>query len=281
MRQSLWWAENNSTWPRDSRDWVFLARAVYEIGRARYPSEWTGDEPVTWRNPSPATETPLPEDPSEADHRQVQYAHQVLKEQHPEVAAKVLTFPTLIRPDDWKLARIETERLRLVSLRIIWRFEAITRMIATEAEAGRLVTGLRPTDGGVVRVMPVEWWNTENLCPRFTMCQMHPAEPFSRAFTGEDFEWIFVRAKSLKQFVNNLKSKPASSTLARRRATEFLRPIVSEPKPERMTKSKLKKQCMEQTGVNDSGFRETWEYLKTSGVTHSSWSKRGAPKMNG
>lgn len=171
---------------------------------------------------------------------------------------------------------MRTERLRLVSLRIIWRFEAVTRMIATEAEAGRLVTGLRPTVGGVVRAIPAVSWNTEELSPRFTMCQMHPADPFSRAFAGEDFEWIFVGAESLKQVVNGLKSKPASSSLARRRAVEFLTPIVSKPKGDK-TKSKLKEQCMAQTNVNESGFRDTWKALKKTGTIHSSWSKRGAP----
>lgn len=107
MGQSSWWIENNSWWPRDSQDWVFLARAVHEIGRAKYPSEWTGEEPMTWANPSHATQAPVPEEPGEASYRQVQDAHQVLKEQQPEVAARLLTFPTLINPDDWKLARNE------------------------------------------------------------------------------------------------------------------------------------------------------------------------------
>ena len=276
MGQSSWWIENNSWWPRDSQDWVFLARAVCEIGRAKYPSEWTGKEPVTWANPSPATRHPLPEEPSEAMYHDVQYAHQVLKEQRPEVAARLLTLPTLITPDDWKVAKIETERLRLVSLQIVWRFEAITKMIATEAEAGRLVTGLRPTDGGVVRAIPAVYWNTERLEPRFRMCQMNSADPFSRAFAGHGFGWIFVCAEDLARLIKALKSRSVSSNQAQKKARQFLEPIMIKAKPAEMTRDGLIDQCAKTQGVGVSAARTVYENFLPN--ADKSWRKMGRPR---
>jgi hypothetical protein len=278
MGQDLWWIENNSWWPRDSQGWVFLARAVYELGRAKYPGEWTGEEPVTWANPSPATRGPLPEEPSKAIRHDIQYAHQVLKEQHPEVAARLLTFPTLIKPDDWKVAKVETERLRLTSLRIVWRFKAITQMIATEAEAGRLVTGLRPTDGGVVRAIPAVYWNTERLEPRFRMCQMNSADAFSAAFAGEGFGWIFVCAKDLERYIKSLKSSPVSSNQARKRAHQYLEPIMIKTKPAEMTRGGLIDQCARTQGVGVSAAREAYESLLPN--ADQSWRKMGRPRKS-
>jgi hypothetical protein len=37
------WADTQQ-WPRDSKDYVFLARAIHEIGRAMHGSAWTGNE---------------------------------------------------------------------------------------------------------------------------------------------------------------------------------------------------------------------------------------------
>lgn len=42
---SRFWG-NPRPWPRDPAGYVFLARAVHEIGRAKFGDEWVGDEPA-------------------------------------------------------------------------------------------------------------------------------------------------------------------------------------------------------------------------------------------
>src|SRR5918993_743170 len=44
-RCKFWLSVGN--WPRDPSGYVFLARAVHEIGKAMFPNEWTGREPTT------------------------------------------------------------------------------------------------------------------------------------------------------------------------------------------------------------------------------------------
>ena len=34
-----------SSWPRDTKQYVFLARALNQVGKALYREEWTGDDP--------------------------------------------------------------------------------------------------------------------------------------------------------------------------------------------------------------------------------------------
>jgi hypothetical protein len=34
-----------SDWPRDAKEFIFLARAVDAIGKAIFPDDWTGTEP--------------------------------------------------------------------------------------------------------------------------------------------------------------------------------------------------------------------------------------------
>jgi hypothetical protein len=46
MVDAEFWADVNR-WPRDTAQFTFLIRAVLEIGKARFPDEWTGKEPFT------------------------------------------------------------------------------------------------------------------------------------------------------------------------------------------------------------------------------------------
>jgi hypothetical protein len=46
MNPLRFWAEPHR-WPRDPAGYVFLARAVEEIGRAMFDARWTGKEVTT------------------------------------------------------------------------------------------------------------------------------------------------------------------------------------------------------------------------------------------
>lgn len=82
------------------------------------------------------------------------------------------------------------------------RFNAVLNSIAVAAAVGQLVTGLRPKVGGAIKELPAEWWNTEKLRPRFFMCQMKPADPFSDGVAGNGYCWIFVQAEGLSRFTS-------------------------------------------------------------------------------
>jgi hypothetical protein len=43
-RLDFW--RNPARWPRNTKDYIFLGRAVNEAGRALFPQTWTGQEPT-------------------------------------------------------------------------------------------------------------------------------------------------------------------------------------------------------------------------------------------
>jgi hypothetical protein len=59
---SQFWS-NPSAWPRDTSDWIFLARAFQKVGSAMFGQHWTGEETIT--------KTELDSDPGPVARRSV------------------------------------------------------------------------------------------------------------------------------------------------------------------------------------------------------------------
>src|SRR5262245_47916568 len=43
--RDIW--QNEANWPRDTAEYVFLARAIGAVGKALHDDEWTGEDPIT------------------------------------------------------------------------------------------------------------------------------------------------------------------------------------------------------------------------------------------
>ncbi len=100
------WDADSSYWPRDTKEHVFLARAVDQVGKALHGEEWTGGEP---RTDSRYFEL-LPPDPKGArDYLQLR-AQSYLERNHPQLAqprtSSPLGFPFTFRfsPEGWETA---------------------------------------------------------------------------------------------------------------------------------------------------------------------------------
>lgn len=181
--------------------------------------------------------------------------------------------------------RLVTKRLSESEKEAVARWEKVQDTIASAAEAEKLLTAGRPKIGGEMLPFPASVWNTDVLLPRFHTCQLDPVNPFDTLF--QQFLsypcWIFVTAESLHKLVEGLahKSGPSSTAAARGRAVKYVMSVVSKPRPEGMSKDRLRHQCMAETKVNDYGFRAAWESAKTSGKMDPSWSQVGRPKSSG
>jgi hypothetical protein len=159
-RQKFW---SSSEWPRDTKEFIFLGRAVEAIGKAIYLDDWTGEEP--WIKQLPLT-----------------MVAELMYKFSPEIGAEAME---------------QYERSELA----ISRFQAVQIEIATHAEKNELVTAWRSKAGGEQQIIPRTWWNTERLQSRFDFCQIDPMDPFATINAGEDFCWIFVKRDSLRQFL--------------------------------------------------------------------------------
>jgi hypothetical protein len=104
-----------------------------------------------------------------------------------------------------RLATQEARRQYRAQRLINQRLKTVQQEIVTRCESGELVSAIRARAGGVMKVVPRTWWNTESLDNRFIMCQLSPSEPFGSAYAGDDFCWIFLTNESLQKY---LQSQP-------------------------------------------------------------------------
>lgn len=101
----------------------------------------------------------------------------------------------------------ETQAGRRLFLEGLQRFQGVKAAIVTEAEkpAG-LRTAYRRKGGFGFHPIPRQWWQSENTCSRFEICQINTVAPADRAIggTGEGFARIFVHRSDLEKLLAEL-----------------------------------------------------------------------------
>jgi hypothetical protein len=236
------WAEPYR-WPQDPAGYVFLARAVEAIGRARFGEEWAGKEVTTqFVQPLPSRET------ASASDRV--HAHQILMRHHPEYvrmreleAAElrardgksgstaslppslnrlapplVAEIPSYVRAKGWSAewwsaAQAAVRREQEAQLPLVQRLGTVQHEIVRGCESGELVSAIRAKAGGKMEIVPRRWWNTESWRNRFVMCQLKPSEPFGLGCTGEKYCWIFLASESLDKYLNGQPFAPVAANI--------------------------------------------------------------------
>ena len=77
---------------------------------------------------------------------------------------------------------------------------AVKNEIAKQCLEGRLLTAVRPIEGGEITDLKPEMWNAENLERRFSRCQMSWETPFAKLpFPGT--HWIYLKRESLDNYL--------------------------------------------------------------------------------
>lgn len=215
-------------WISDPLGYLFLPRAMLEIGKALYPNEWTGAEPLT------PVFLALPEQSADAREWQKQEAHIALRKERPDFRRKPLDAlrhysnissrgfskgPPIIPPftdDEWQAAR-EIYRKRADAARPAWRlFAQVKKMVTDACRQGQLAFGLRPRAGGAVYPGKAEWWETEGttLHYRFEWFRMSRAAPFANGLR-DDADWICIARDSLDALLRRLAPSHAGPATAK------------------------------------------------------------------
>jgi len=253
-------------WIRDPLGYVFLPRAVLEIGRALYPNEWTGAEPTT------PVFLPLPLRSVDAPEWQKQEAHIALCRERPDFGRKPLDAlphysnisqsgfskgPPIIPPftdAEWEAARAIYRR-REDTARPAWvRYAQVCKIVTDACRQGQLAFGLRPRAGGAVYPGKPEWWETEGskLHYRLGWFRMSSTAPFANGLR-DDADWICISRGSLDSFLTSLQASPAGTAKAESDAARHLADKLKQD-PD-LTKADAKAEC-KQFEISQNGFRD-------------------------
>ena len=257
---------NRSQWISDPLGYVFLPRAMLEIGKALFPDDWTGAEPAT------PVFLPLPLRSADAPEWQKREAHVAFCKERPDFGRKPLDAlphhsyisaggfskgPPIIPPftdAEWKAARAIYQR-REDAARPAWvRYAQVCKTVTDACRQGQLAFGLRPGPGGAVYPGKPDWWETEGntLHYRFGCFRMSSAAPFANGLR-DDAEWICISRNSLVAFLARFKSNHPSTAKAESDAIKHLASKLKENPS--LTKADAEAEC-KQFEITQRGFRD-------------------------
>jgi hypothetical protein len=190
MATSAEFWRDQSTWPRDTPEMVFMARAAIQLGKTLVDG-WTGEE---------FTSEPLRPIDRATDARTI---NNIIARHLPQFGRREYRFsmapvpigssgsapPTFtITPEERRAAEehIRTHNSKVAAA--LDRKRMLQDRIANHAMAGNLRTVYRlVAGGGFVPVLP-DWWNTERLDQRFAFCSVDPDDPFGSGRKA----WLFL-----------------------------------------------------------------------------------------
>jgi hypothetical protein len=197
------------SWPADPSGYVFLARAVQQIGAAMHGEDWTGQEVVTVLiDPLPARDQAGTRDEVRAfdllrrhnadflaRHEQTRIAWETRENKSGDDRLP----DTRMTNEDWNAARAAARSENDARRHAMTRLDAVQREIVKRCEAKQLEVAVRSIIGGAMKPLSSALWNTESWHPRFQCCQINVESPFAPQPFGGDYSWIFVTAASLEQ----------------------------------------------------------------------------------
>ena len=216
-------------WISDPIGYVFLPRAMLQIGKELFSDGWTGAEPTT------PVFLPLPLRSAAAPEWQKREAHVALCKERPDFGRKPLDVlprmvrltgsgprtsgPPIIPPftdDEWQAA-LEIYRKRGDAAHPAWsRFAQVKKVVIDACRQGQLTFGLRSHAGGAVYPGNAEWWETEGptLHYRFEWFRMSRAAPFANGLR-DDAGWICISRASLDALLRRLGSSHSGPATAK------------------------------------------------------------------
>jgi hypothetical protein len=261
------WARPH-VWPLDPDGYVFLARAVEEIGRAMFGQHWTGKEITTEHVRS------LP-DQAQGTVSDASYAHDVLMKL-PKYSKQLPSPKTVLPPslnsvlsqpaglalfqvdsfttEQWSAAQAAVRRQQKERAPALQRLSQVQLNIVKRCESGELISAIRSRAGGDMREVPRAWWNTESWHNRFTMCQVNPKEPFGIGSAGDSYCWIFLTRESLDKYLQ--KALP-QATAGREKAAraELVRLLKADGN---LTREEARKHLESTVRIGTRAFQRIW-----------------------
>ncbi|MDC9808399.1 hypothetical protein [Rhizobium binxianense] len=240
MPDSKFWA-NEDDWFDDAYGYVFLARALKAAGKALYPAEWTGTEPLT-REPLSdlwfvAGERKFLQPRSSVSRSSVAEVRRLLSIHAPEklVEEQANTSPDIqplrtarsnmslvgglasigpmpvngmprmeLTDQSWKDGVEVAARENERRQAALDRLAGAQKFLKEAIRDGKLKFALLPLRGGqpFTPPMPAAWWMVKDVSNRFYKCQMDPGKPDSPHIGGD--RWIFVDGADLEKLLANI-----------------------------------------------------------------------------
>jgi hypothetical protein len=197
-------------WPMDSSEYVFLARAFHEIGRAAYAGQWTGEEPLA------VYDIPLPDSyNSSLDDQTHRRAVELIfrTSESYRLRTQSLYYLPEPTPEEWAGAKRLYDEMFEQSLPPFRRFDAIVRLMVALLEAGHLDSGWRLEHGGEILPIARGLWNSEASLQRFQCCQFLIECPFREGRVVCNGQWLFISRRSLHDCLAFL-SAPTNTQVA-------------------------------------------------------------------
>ncbi|TPN58642.1 hypothetical protein FJ976_01660 [Mesorhizobium sp. B1-1-9] len=217
---------NPSSWPIETDDHLFLARAVNLLGAAMFKEHWSGSEPVE-------ASFPVVDGSFVSNGFEGVYALSLLWRFRPDLGLipkqhrNLITHP--LSQMEWDSAAAvyrEHEADRLSASR--GRYQAVVSALMSGAAAGRIRTYRRAVERAEKYIeIPQSNWLSEDASPRFNLCLYSPFDPYFGAVVPMD-TW---------------KSLPANV---------FSQAELSRAWPEYIFTARADIQAMVGDGVNDS-----------------------------
>ena len=281
------WHRPNS-WISDPFGYVFLPRAMLEIGKALFPDEWTGKEPTT------PIFFPLPKVSVLASPNVKRDVHSLLRAERPDFARPpldalprrpdIVCLPHLHRAqgrpivtfteDEWAAARKIFQKREDVARPARRRYAKVCETVASACRSGDLVSALRPHNGGDAVEMRPSLWNTEGaaLAHRFECFSLDPSEPFSGGLANREAwicvarngldallalnweAWICVTRNSLDALLASFRPSHTSTVKSESDATRHLAERLKQD-PD-LKKPDAEAECQKKFKISQRGFRD-------------------------
>lgn len=220
FEDKLFWI-TRSGWPSDAYGYVFLGRAVRDIGKALFPDEWTGHE-MAMPEPYPhdiffidGEERTEPKPLFWIELPLLTTLERVLLENHKDVRIE-RTAPPARRPilteEQYMVALLTIEKINPLRVSARLRAATVKQVIEHALRDGKIKFALLPARGGeFITQTQAFWWNIPSSTHRWKRCQMSPADPYSTAFSGAGFMHVFVDGADLKSITESVKKPEAKA----------------------------------------------------------------------
>lgn len=269
----LFWISGHG-WPGDAYGQVFLGRAVRQLGKALFPTDWTGAEMVTER-PYPrdvfyidGEEAATPKPLFFIEVHLLDILARVIRENHPEIGLQFTPGRTrrpVLTVEQYMTALMTIERVNPVRGAALARRAKVSAELASALRDGKIKFTLLPDQGGefLTETQPF-WWNIPSTAHRWTRCKMSPSDPYSTAFAGVGFMHIFVDGADLASFVaGHRKPETAAAPPMQQSSNETFAAalaLLSNWNPPKRTIRAFESHCKE-NGISSKIAREAYGTL--------------------
>lgn len=200
-RIAFW--RDQSKWPDDAPEFVFIARAILQLGRKRFGEAWSDDIPatsLTWELPEHLSiYTPIED---------IRRAVRVLQDNCETYRARsgMSLLSSGVGPDfptrtEWELAREIIARDSAAKWTKFRPYLKIAGELSNGFKTGIVSSATRGFLGG--EPMGKEWhfWNIEHSWLRFDTCRVAEDEPFGPKHVAGSGLWLFADKKSFERLL--------------------------------------------------------------------------------